>query len=269
MIVFEIRNEAAGRRLLGYLTFYERSRRFFAELLRDLDEWSAPFMFIGHVKRNIYSIDSVWSGKFVAQRIIPPDRQNLGSILKENGLKSYDELKLLMLCEGRCAQDDLCLVRIQEKDILPDIQKRMHEKVLDVMALRDYKALVFFRDGMSRMIDIKKLCADNRLFGNILRSEEVFRNIRVSPGGNGIEWGEERFLAAEMLRQSGKTADVTYDDLLGFVRTRLTDTAETAKILNCSRQYVKQLGDQERLLPLREGGNSCIYVKSEIEAERF
>jgi len=36
-------------------------------------------------------MDSFWGGKFVAQRIIPPDRQNLGSILKENGLKAYDE----------------------------------------------------------------------------------------------------------------------------------------------------------------------------------
>ena len=91
MIVFEIHNKAENRRLLGYLFYYDRSKRFYTELLSDLDEWSAPFIFAGHVKRCEYSIDSVWSKKFVNQRIIPLDRQNLGSILKENGLKTYDE----------------------------------------------------------------------------------------------------------------------------------------------------------------------------------
>ena len=85
MIVFEIRNNAENRRLLGYLFYYDRSKRFFTELLSDTDEWSAPFIFAGHVKKGEYSIDSVWSKKFVNQRIIPPDRQNLGSILEQLG----------------------------------------------------------------------------------------------------------------------------------------------------------------------------------------
>lgn len=91
--------------------------------------------------------------------------------------------------------------------------------------------------------------------------------MRVSPGGNGIEWGEERFLSSEQLRRSGKKADLAYEDVIGFVKTRLMDTAETAKMLNCSRQYVKQLGDRERLVPVRQGGNSSIFLKGEIEAE--
>ena len=267
MITFEIRNKAEKGRLLGYLLYYERSKRFYAEIFDGLDEWSAPFIFASCIKKGIYSIDSLWSGKFVAQRIVPPDRQNLGNILKENGIKAYDELKLLQLSEGRCAQDDLYLVRIREKEILPEIQERLHEKVLDVMALRDWKIQVFFRDGLCRVVDIRKLCGDNRLFGNVLRREEVFRSLRVSPGGNGIEWGEERFLSAEMLRKSGMNSDVSYEDMIGFVKTRLVDTAETAKLLNCSRQYVKQLGDQERLMPVREVGNSCIFMMGEIEAE--
>lgn len=267
LITFEIRNKDEKDRLLGYLLYYERSKRFFAEVLDGLDEWSAPFIFAGQVKKGIYSVDSLWSGKFVAQRIVPPDRQNLGGILKENGLKAYDELKLLQLSEGRCAQDDLYLVRIHEKEILPEIQMRFRTKVKEVMALRDRRVLVFFRDGMSRIVDVKTICDESRIFGNVLGKDEIFRNVRVSPGGNGIEWGEERFLSSEQLRRSGKKADLAYEDVIGFVKTRLTDTAETAKMLNCSRQYVKQLGDQERLVPVRQGGNSSIFLKGEIEAE--
>ena len=172
MVVFEIRNKAENKRLLGYLLYYESSKRFFTEILDGLDEWSAPFIFAGHIKKGIYSIDSVWSGKFVSQRIIPPDRQNLGSIIKSNGLKFYDEFKMLQLSEGRCAQDELYIVRIQESEIVPQIMKRSDKKVLDVMTLRENKALVFFRDGKSSIIDMKSICDDHRLYVKVLADVE-------------------------------------------------------------------------------------------------
>ena len=125
MVVFEIRNKSEKDKLLGYLFYYERSKRFFSEILKEMDEWTAPFIFLGLIKRGIYSIDSIWSGTFVRQRIIPPDRQNLGSILRDNGLKEYDEFKLLQLSEGRCAQDELYLVRIHEEDINAEIRNRL------------------------------------------------------------------------------------------------------------------------------------------------
>ncbi len=265
MTVFEIRDKARKGSLLGYLFYYDRSRRFFTELLSDTDAWTCPFIFSDLVKKGIYSIDSIRSGKFVAQRIIPTDRQNLGSILKENGLKEYDEYKLLLLSEGRCSQDELYLVRISEKDIITEISKRLAGKVQDVMPLGNRKVLVFTEDRKSVIVDVENLCRDDRLFGNVLNSDEIFRNVRVSPGGNGIEWGEERFISAEILRDNGQESFISYDDLTDFIKTRLVDTAEAASILNCSRQYIKQLSDKERLTPLREGANSNLFLKSEIE----
>ena len=265
MVVFEIHDKAQKNRLLGYLMYYERSKRFFAELKEDTDEWTCPFIFSGHVKKGIYSIDSVWSSKFVSQRIIPPDRQNLGTILRENGLKEYDEFKLLLLSEGRCAQDELFLMRISDKEIVPEIRERFCKKVRDVMTLGDRKVLVFFMDDKSVVVDIGKLCKENRLFGNILRNDDVFRNVRVSPGGNGNEWGDEHFIDAKTLREIGKASVISYEDITGFMKDRLVNTAETADILNCSRQYIKQLTDKEILTPLRVGANSNIYLKSEIE----
>ena len=267
MIVFEIRNKAEKRRLLGYLFYYERSKRFFTEILEELDEWNAPFIFAGHIKRGIYSIDSIWSRKFVSQRIIPTDRQNLGSILKANGLKTYDEYKLLQLSEGRCAQDELYIVRIQMGEILPQIRKRLDEKVMDVMALQDRRALVFFRDGKSCIADMKSLCGDQRIFGKVLSDDEGFRALHVSPGGNGVEWDEERYIPSWQLRSSGIDAGIIYEDLIGFIKDRLIDTAQTTAILNCSRQYVNQLVDTGCLHPVREGSNSNIYLRSSIETD--
>ena len=267
MITFEIRDNEQDGRLLGYLLYYERSKRYFTELMSDVDEWTCPFIFSGFVRKGVYSIDSVWSRKFVGQRVIPVDRQNLGVILRENGLKEYDENKLLLLSEGRCSQDELYLVRISEKEIVPEIKKRFISKIVDVMALRDLKVLVFFKDSKSVIVDIGKLCKENRLYGNILRNDELFQNVRVSPGGHGIEWGEEHFISSEILHREGKSTPVAYDDIIGFVRNRLVDTAETTKILNCSRQYIKQLSDKKRIVSVREGANSNLYLKSDIERE--
>ena len=268
MVIYEIRDEATDeKRLLGYLFYYEKSRRFFAELLSELDEWTAPFMFIGFVKKGMYSIDSEWSMKFVRQRIIPGDRQNLGEILRVNKLREYDEYKLLQLSEGRCAQDDLCLVKCTETELVPEIRGRLEEKVRDVLPIEDRTVMVFFRNGKSVVINIDKICAEDRRFANIIRNPDLFQNVKVSPGGNGIEWGEERFIAAETLYHLGKKAPIEYEHLLNFVRERVVDTTETARLLNCSRQYIGQLTAKGKLRPIKSGSNNSLFLKSDIEKE--
>ena len=41
---------------LGTLLYYERSKVFIAELRDGLDEWNAPLLFSGFVKKGIYTI---------------------------------------------------------------------------------------------------------------------------------------------------------------------------------------------------------------------
>lgn len=59
------------------------------------------------MKRKQYTVNAYWSKVWVQQRIAPTDRQNLGQILKDNGLDEYDEFQLLMLANGRCVQDKI------------------------------------------------------------------------------------------------------------------------------------------------------------------
>lgn len=268
MVIFEIRDGATNEnRLMGYLFYYERSRRFYAELLKNLDEWTAPFVFAGFVKRGIYSIDSDWTMSFVRQRIIPYDRQNLGAVLKANKLREYDEYKLLQMSEGRCAQDELFLVRCKESDVVSDIQDRLKEKVRDVLPMEELKIMVFFMDDTSRIINIGRMLADDRRFANIFKDDGLFQNVKASPGGNGIEWGEERFISAEILRHAGEDAHINYNELLTFVRKRVIDTTEAAGLLNCSRQYIGQLSSKGRITPLKCGSNNSLFLKCDIERE--
>ena len=73
------------------------------------------------------TIGAYWSKVWVQQRIIPSDRQNLGRILKDNGLDSYDEFKLLTMTDGRCSQDYYYITAVSEKN-LPDFIKKKQKK---------------------------------------------------------------------------------------------------------------------------------------------
>lgn len=112
IIGHECVNELIADRLLnilGYLIYYEKPRRFYIELPDDADPWETPLILSSCLKRGEKTISAYWSKVWVQQRIIPSDRQNLGRILKDNGLDSYDEFKLLTMTDGRCSQTGLLL----------------------------------------------------------------------------------------------------------------------------------------------------------------
>ena len=128
MKIFAIRNEEdENRKDLGYLIYYEKPRRFYIELPDDADPWETPLILSSCLKRGEKTISAYWSKVWVQQRIIPSDRQNLGRILKDNGLDSYDEFKLLTMTDGRCSQDYYYITAVSEKN-LPDLKKKKQKK---------------------------------------------------------------------------------------------------------------------------------------------
>ncbi len=271
MTIFEIRdsslrNPDGSDKLLGFLFYHERTRRFYAEILEGIDEWEAPFMFCAHIEKGRYSIGSSWTMRWVRQRIIPSDRQNIGSILKENGLKYYDEYKLLCLSEGRCAQDEEYIVRTDHDSLPDEIKARFTGKVRDVVPLAGNRVIVFFMDDTSRLIDMNAVFDGRAEFGRIQREREIFNAVRVSPAGFGIEWGEERAIQAEDLYVAGVSLDIGYDDLLSFASNRLVDTTGACDYLKCTRQYVNQLVGQERLDPVLSGDKSRVFLRSQLES---
>lgn len=124
------------------------------------------------------TVNSYWSKIWVEQRIVPPDRQNIGEILRDNHLKEYDEYALLMLAMGRCAQDDYYLVPIDEKALPEEITKRFSKRIEDVLPLEDHCLLVFFRDGAVKKCDLQKHFERRRRFKSFSRSRTIFSMCR-------------------------------------------------------------------------------------------
>ena len=91
MRIFAIKDDTLSQEIvLGYLIYYENAKAFYIELPEDADPWETPLLLSSFVKRGERSVSSYWSRLWVQQRIIPRDRQNIGQVLKENGLKEYE-----------------------------------------------------------------------------------------------------------------------------------------------------------------------------------
>lgn len=65
-------------------------------------------------REGIREIEDKWARRFVKERVVPPDRQNIGMILREVGMDYYREFPLLIYTSGRCCMDDFYLEEIIE-----------------------------------------------------------------------------------------------------------------------------------------------------------
>ena len=197
MRVYALRDEEGGASEdLAYLECYERPRAFYLELPPDADPWVLPFILHEFAQRGTLTIDAAWSLRWVQSRLVPPERQNLGEVLRENGLSSYDELSLLELTEGRCSQDACYLVPLTGGDLPAWYTERVSRRLRDVFALSDDRLLALFRSGEVVWLSARNLLGDRRAFARILRDEGTFRRAALQAGGHGVQWCDQLSLSS-------------------------------------------------------------------------
>ncbi len=97
---------------IAILNYDEKRKEYTIDIPKNVTEREAPFMMSLFLKEGIRHMDSEWSMKWVRSRVIPSSRQNIGEILRKNGMTTYDEHQLLIKNEGRCCQDECYIVEI-------------------------------------------------------------------------------------------------------------------------------------------------------------
>ena len=178
MRIFAIKDDTMPQdAVLGYLIYHEPSKSFYIEVPDGADSWDMPLILSSFADRGEYSIDSAWSRRFVQQRIVPQDRQNIGQILRDNGLGEYDEFSLLMLTMGRCEQDDCYLEEIREEQLPGFLSARWKTKVDEVVPMECPRLLVFFRNGVTKIVDIQEIAPASA--GPYLASQDRFNTVEV------------------------------------------------------------------------------------------
>lgn len=265
MKIFAIREESdKEKKDLAYLLYYETEKRFYIELPEDADPWETPLILSSFVKKGEKTVNSYWSKLWVSQRIIPSDRQNIGQILRDNKLKSYDEYELLMLSSGRCAQDDYYLYPIIQDELPKKIVRRFEKKIEDIIPLGNSNLLVFFRDGTIRKCDLNAYFNEHKNFSILLRQPSYFSHVKIQVGGYGIEWDENLSISDSVLYRMGKIIPLSTSDFIAFATERVINAAEAAQILNCSRQYINELVKSDKLHPIKTSDKSTLFLKSEV-----
>ena len=259
MRIFAIKDDSFNEDVtFGYLIYYENAKAFYIELPDGADKWDTPLLLASFAERGEFSINSYWSRLWVEQRIIPPERQNIGQILKTNGLDEYDEFEMLMLSSGRCAQDDYYLKEIKEDQLPGEIADRWKYKLEDVIPMQSQRLLLFFRNGEVKIADISTLGLD----------EDYLKKAELQPDGYGVIWGNQSMISDRELYDKGVSVPLSAEDFYTFVKYRIVNSAEAADILGCSRQNIDDLTRRGRLHPIRIDSKNRLYLRNEIIQRR-
>lgn len=265
MKIFAIRDELdPQKKNLAYLFCYERQGTFYIELPEDADPWETPLILSSFLKRGERTVNAYWSKIWVQQRVVPPDRQNLGQILRDNGIKTYNELDLLEQTQGRCTQDDYYLVQIERSDLPDSFIQRFERQVEDVVPLSDFCLLVFFRGGEVKRCDVEPILQANRSYHPILKSPELFQRSAVETGGHGVRWGDEQIIPCDTLYTIGERIPLSLNDFVAFSSQSVINTREAMEILDCSRQNIDDHVRHGRLHPIKKTSKNTLFLKSEV-----
>ena len=99
-------------RTLAILNYDEKKKEYTIDIPEKVTAKDSPFMLSLFVKKGIRHIGTDWSKKWVQSRIIPSSRQNIGEIIRVNGMRSYDEHTLLVKNKGRSCQDEIYIEKM-------------------------------------------------------------------------------------------------------------------------------------------------------------
>ncbi len=111
---FKVTDENSNK-VLAFLYYDREEDTYRMTVPEDVPEREMPFLLHELYKKDHKrEFDDYWSRIFVQNRVPPVTRQNIGSILRDAGLKFYNEIDLMMINDGRCAQDDYLVTLVED-----------------------------------------------------------------------------------------------------------------------------------------------------------
>ena len=253
---------------LAVLSCYETDPTYFIDMPEHTDPWTVPFILSSFARRGEWEIGADWSRAWVESRLVPQSRQNLGEVLRENGLGHYDTLKLLEMTEGRNSQDDCYLTPLHPDDAPTWFAERESTRVVEVVALEGMRLLVALRTGEVRLIDKAALATRQDSLARVLSDESAFAKAEPTPGGRGVRWGSTITISSNTLAKLGQPIPLTWDDLAHLAPALLIDARETAQVLDCTRQNVNALVKRGALHPVKTGDKATLFLRADVLARR-
>ena len=92
----------------------------------------------------------------------------------------------------------------------------MFHKVKDVNALNDYKLIVQFCEGVTKIYDVAPHFEKYSFFVSLKDSHKLFGSVIVDQGGYGIMWNDDIDIFCDELWANGEQIDTPFDGLMSF-----------------------------------------------------
>ena len=269
MRLFALKDSAdRNAETLAVLACYTAERTYYIDMPQGTDPWTVPFILSSFAARGQWTVGPKWAGRWVESRIVPQSRQNLGEILRENGLDRYDTLRFLEMTGGRNSQDDCYLEPLPVAEAPAWFLERESARVVEVVALEDFRLAVAFRTGEVRLCSIDELEGTCAELTRVSTNEALFARVALQPGGRGICWGSNIAISDELLAKTGIPIPLTWDDLARIAPALLVDAAETAQALDCTRQNINALVKRKSLVPVKSSDKSTLFLRADVLARR-
>ncbi len=237
MKVLEIRNRT---KIFAYMFYIRNSDKYYIEINDTENE--LPVFFHLFAEKKKYIINNYFSEKFINERVIPYERHNIGSILRENHISHYDPLEFYIRAYGRSSMDDSYIRKIKLEEILDNVKERRKHLIKDFIVLKNNKMIIFFINGESKIIDI-----DNNLNKPFL-----------STFGEEIIFDSKYRFDYDYLYNNGKNFPLLYDDLLNYMNDNIINSGDICEKYSISRQYVNQ--KKEEFIRI----NDNLYLKNDV-----
>ena len=214
----------------------------YIELNEGLEEY--PIFFQSFINKNKYTINSYWTYKWINERIVPYERGNINSILKDNKIPYYNELLLLISSKGNSSMDDNYIEEMKESDLDDKIKNRMEYHIIDFIPL-DHQLIAFLKNNKSYILD------------NINEKEIPFLSIF----GNEIIYNSKDRYDYLFIRDNGKEFPLSYNALIHYINNNVVTSKEIVDQFGFSRQYLNSLKKENNILSLNNG----LYILNSIK----
>lgn len=250
----------------AYLFCYPKTKEFVIELADKADHWETPLLLSSFAQKGILSVDPYHSKLWIQQRIVPYERQNIGQVLKDNGLKVYDELALLDKSDGRCAQDDYYIEKFDYAEMPRSIKNRLGKRIEASVPLGNGQYMITFQNGRNKKCNIKPFVQNKSDLSAFLNAHpNHLDKAKIAAGGSVLRWDEKLMISCTELYDSGKMITLTADELNTIISSSIIDTAEACELLGCSRQYINELVSSGKLVPIKSNEKSTLFLRNDVE----
>lgn len=245
MKIFAIRNK---NNIFGCLFSSADYRDYYIEINDEVSPQTVFFKLF--IEKGRLVINSDWSKRYIEERAIPSNRQNIADIMKSCQMDYYNELVIFLKANGKSSMDDLYIKEIKEGELPLSIKERREKRIRDFI-YDDDRLIVFFGDNKTKVFIIRN---SNEL--KYARNEKPF----LSSFGEEIIFNSKIRYTYDLLYKEGKEINFSYQSLRDYVINNVYKLSDVTQSLGYSRQFINAQEKRGKIKTIKSG----IYLKNDL-----